>query len=438
MDIDETTPREELIRELRSLQERLGTIEADGAKLREAQKLESLGVLAGGFAHEFNNLLMAVLGNAEVALANLSAEHPAHRNVQQIGVAARRAADLTGQLLAYAGKGRFVAQELDLNVVIAEMAHLLKLSAHHTARPTYHFAGRLPLIEADPAQIRQLVVNLITNAAEALTQRGEPLDDDPGGISVITRTRLVDALFLSHCAVGAHNSPGEYVALEVADSGPGLDAATQARMFEPFFTTKFTGRGLGLAVVQGIVRAHDGAIHVASTPGAGTTITVLFPPLRTLAFNAERDAPPISAPAPHAPRADAGSPRMLQLPARATRGQALLVDDDVNVRDVARIMLSQLGFEVYVASDGEEARRLFQKHHATLQLVLLDLVMPGVRGDAVLAELRELNGSVPVLLMSGYSADQINHRLEGRGATGFVQKPFTFEELRAAVMLALT
>jgi signal transduction histidine kinase/CheY-like chemotaxis protein len=436
MDIDDTTPREELIRELRSLQERLGTIEADATRLREAQKLESLGVLAGGFAHEFNNLLMAVLGNAEVALANLGADHPAHRNVQQIGVAARRAADLTGQLLADAGKGRFVMQELDLNVVIAEMAHLLKISAHHSAKPTYHLAGRLPPIEADASQIKQVVVNLITNAAEALAQRNEAFADadDPGGIRVATEARLVDARFLSRCAVGSSNSPGQYVTLEVADTGQGMDAATQARMFEPFFSTRFTGRGLGLAAVQGIVRAHGGAIHVASAPDAGTTVTLLFPPLRTLAFNAEQSATL----SPRIAGTDSAAPPLLLSPVRAARGQALLVDDDVNVRDVARIMLTQLGFEVHVAHDGQEARRLFQKHHATLQLVLLDLVMPGVRGDAVLAELRELNGSVPVLLMSGYSAEQINQRLEGRGATGFVQKPFTFEELRAAVMLALT
>jgi two-component system, cell cycle sensor histidine kinase and response regulator CckA len=430
MDIDQTTPREELIRELRSLRERLDTIEKDSARLREAQKLESLGVLAGGFAHEFNNLLMAVLGNADVALANLAPEHPAHRNLQQIGVAARRAADLTGQMLAYAGKGRVMVQELDLNVVIAEMAHLLKISAHNVASPTYHLAAHLPAIEADASQIRQVVVSLIANAAEAIALQTQAAGAaSHGSIRVATEARVVDAAFLSRCSVGG-GAPGEYVVLEVADTGAGMDEATQARMFDPFYTTKFTGRGLGLAAVQGIIRAHGGAIHVSSTLGAGTTVTVLFPPLEA----AQRRTPTVAA----APASlDSTPARPSPAPVRANRRIALLVDDDASVRDVARVMLTQLGFEVHVARDGQEARALFHAHHASLELVLLDLVMPGVRGDAVLAELRQLNATVPVLLMSGYDVEEINQRLEGRGATGFVQKPFTFDELRAAVVLAL-
>lgn len=433
--LDDQTPRDELIRELRELRQRLGTLESDSAKLREAQKFESLGVLAGGFAHDFNNLLMAVLGHADMALTHLEDSHPAHRNVQQIGVAARRAADLTGQLLAYAGKGRFVLQELDLNVVIAEMAHLLKVSAHHTASPTYHLAARLPQLEADAAQIRQVVVNLITNAAEAMAQRG---DDDAGAdragsIRVTTELRDVDAAYLAACVVGAENRPGEYVALEVADTGGGMDDATQARMFEPFFTTKFTGRGLGLAAVHGIVRGHHGAIHVESRPGEGTKVVVLFRPVaapRAMAGEPLRRFQ--QSHVQSAGQAAANAPKQ-----RQQRGTALLVDDDINVREVAQMMLTTLGFEVHVAHDGDEARRLFEQHHEDLKLVLLDLVMPGVMGDAVLADLRQIDASVPVLLMSGYNVEEINQRLEGRGAAGFVQKPFTFEELRSAITLAL-
>lgn len=418
MDADETTPRDELIRELRALRERIAALESDPARLRETQKTESLGALTGRFAHDINNLLMAVLGNADVALARLGPEHPAHRNIQQISVAARRAADLTGQVLAYAAKSRLVTQELDLNAVIAEMSHLLKLSAHHAARPTYHLAARLPPVAADTSQVRQLLVNLITNAAEAIGDR-------PGSIGVSTAVRAVDAAFLASCAVGRENTPGVYVALEVADTGDGMDAATQARMFEPFFSAR-GGRGLGLAAVHSIVSAHGGALHVRSAPRAGTAVTVL---LRPLAPQQEHDVQRQARPWP-----TASGPQPQRAPGR---GQVLLVDDDASVREVAQLMLAQLGFAVHVAHDGEEARRTFAERHAELRLVLLDLVMPGARGDAVLAELRAIDAAVPVLLMSGHDVEEINQRLEGRGAAGFVQKPFTFEELRAAVTLAL-
>ncbi|MEN9938849.1 MAG: hypothetical protein RLZZ387_5428 [Chloroflexota bacterium] len=426
MNADETTSRDELIREVRELRARLGSFEADSARLLEAQKLESLGVLAGGFAHDFNNLLMAVLGNTDMARAQLGEGHPALVNVQQIGLAARRAADLTSQLLAYAGKGRFIVQEMDLNTLIVEMAYLLKASTLHAASPTYVLAARLPAIEADVAQIRQVVMNLISNAAEAIGER-------PGAIQVATEARRVDAAFLAQCTLGEGLPPGEYVTLAITDTGAGMDATTQARIFEPFFTTRFTGRGLGLAAVHGIVRAHRGALHVRTAPSQGTTVTVLLPALEGARGAAETH--------PQA-RETGGNASAQAQPLERHETQeaphlALLIDDDSSVRDVTRVMLQMLGYTVIEAHDGEEGIELFRGRSPELSCVLLDLVMPGMRGDAVLAELRRIDDRVPVLLMSGYNVAEINKRMEGRGVAGFIQKPFMFDELRAVMALIL-
>jgi PAS domain S-box-containing protein len=239
-------------------------------KLLETQKLESLGVLAGGIAHDFNNLLMGVLGNASLALLELPANSPADYSIRQIEIAAGRAADLTRQMLAYSGRGHFVVQPLDLNTLVEEMSHLLQIAISKSIMLQYHLGERLPPIEADAMQIRQVVMNLIVNAAEAI-------GDDVGTITLTTGIRHADHAELAAIYL-AHDLPaGDYLYLEVDDTGSGMDADTLAKIFEPFFTTKFTGRGLGLAAVLGIVRGHHGALKVQSQPARGTTFTILLP-----------------------------------------------------------------------------------------------------------------------------------------------------------------
>jgi len=386
-------------------------------RLLEAQKLESLGVLAGGVAHDFNNLLMAVLGNVDLVQAQLPDSSPANAPLGQIKLAARRAADLTSQMLAYAGKGHFVTSLLDLNEVIVEMAHLLKTSTHRTASLSFSLTARLPQIEADPTQIRQVAMNLITNAAEAIGERA-------GAIRLETSRLVASRRYLGECVLGRDLAPGEYVALTVADSGCGMDAATQARIFEPFFTTKFTGRGLGLAAVHGIVRSHRGAIHVESRPDDGTTLTVLF---RAAApFDAVLAATPPHAAAPPIHRESA-----------ANKVLVLVIDDDQIVREASRKIVELLGYAALAAGSAEEGLATMREHAGEINCVLLDMVMPNISSEAMLANLRALRPDVPVLLMSGYNADEVNRRMEGRGLAGFLQKPFTLDQLRAALALAL-
>jgi signal transduction histidine kinase len=238
-------------------------------KLLEAQKLESLGVLAGGIAHDFNNLLAAILGNAELALLDMPPESPAHTSIVQIELAARRAAALTQQMLAYSGRGHFVVDHYDLNRLVVDITELLKTSIPQQIALRLALTPQLPPIIADATQIRQVVINLVTNATEAIGDRD-------GSITIATRLWPGDQITLGPAALPADLAEGVYVELEVADTGHGMDTATQARIFEPFFTTKFTGRGLGLAAVLGIVRGHRGALTVRSTPGQGSSFRVLL------------------------------------------------------------------------------------------------------------------------------------------------------------------
>lgn len=239
------------------------------ARLLQAQKFESLGVLAGGMAHEFNNQMTAVLGYADLAAEQLPAESPLVPMLEHVGRAARRVADLTAQMLAYSGKGRLVVQRMDLSALVRGMAQLLETVVSAKAVLTLDCADGLPPVEGDPSQLRQVVMNLLTNASDALGERGT--------IAVRTGAEHLDGLALQSPHAAADLAPGRYVRLEVADSGCGMDAAMQGRIFDPFFSTKFTGRGLGLAAVLGIVRGHQGLMKVTSAPGAGTIFRVWFP-----------------------------------------------------------------------------------------------------------------------------------------------------------------
>jgi PAS domain S-box-containing protein len=380
------------------------------AKVQQAQKLESLGVLAGGIAHDFNNLLMGVLGNADLALLQLPPEAPGRPYVKKIETSALRAAELTNQMLAYSGKGRFVVEALDVNRLIGEMDHLLGTVISKKTSLRFDLAPDLPAVEADASQLRQVVMNLITNASEALGERS-------GTVRVATGVQDADRDYLRGCHIGEDLPPGRYVTLEVSDPGEGLDAATRERIFDPFFTTKITGRGLGLAAVLGIVRGHGGGIRVYSEEGRGTTFKVLLPSAEGTVAVAEPASPGAAAP--------------------KRTGLILVADDDHSVRDVARDMLESAGHRVMVAADGVEAVALFRARAGEISLVLLDMTMPHMGGEETFREIRGIRPDARVILSSGYNEQDATNRFAGKGLAGFIQKPYRFEALTAKVQEVL-
>jgi PAS domain S-box-containing protein len=377
------------------------------AQVQHAQKLESLGVLAGGIAHDFNNLLVGILGNADLALSDLPPTSSARDRIDDIETAARRAADLCRQMLAYSGKGRFVIEALDLHRVIDEISRMLEVSISKRAVLKLNFADNLPTLQGDATQIRQVIMNLITNASEALGDRG-------GVISVSTGTMMCDRAYLAETYLDEDLPDGQYVFLEVADTGVGMDEATRSRMFEPFFSTKFTGRGLGMAAVLGIVRGHSAAIKVHSEPGKGTTVKVLFPASEQPALSGKIDSP--------------------EKGLKAT-GTILLADDEESVRTVARRMLERLGFDVMTAVDGVDALEKYRESQDRISCILLDLTMPRLDGEEAFRELRRVKGDVRVILSSGYNEQDVVQRFAGKGLTGFIQKPYQLAKLREVLRI---
>ena len=376
-------------------------------QVMQSQKLESLGVLAGGIAHDFNNLLTSILGNANLARSELSPSNPACMYLSDIEKVSRRAADLCRQMLAYSGKGRFVVQPLSFNEVVREMAYLLKVSINKKVAIKYNFSADLPSVMADATQISQVVMNLITNASEAITESS-------GVVTLTTGVMDCDADYLRG-AIGYTDAlaAGRYVYLEVSDTGCGMDPDTVSRIFDPFFTTKFTGRGLGLAAVLGIVRGHKGALLVYTEMGHGTTFKVLLP-------------------AHHQPAHQIQSTDLAPT-AWKGHGLVLLVDDEDSILNVGRHMLERVGFEVMTAGDGREAIDLFGKHYEKVRLVVLDMTMPNLDGEACFRELRRIEPHVKVIVTSGYNEQDIMSRFVGKGLAGFVQKPYSFRELLSSV-----
>jgi two-component system, cell cycle sensor histidine kinase and response regulator CckA len=379
-------------------------------KMLRAQKLESLEVLAGGIAHDFNNLLVGVLGNASLALLDLEPDAPAYAPVTDIQRAAHRASDLTRQMLAYSGRGQFIVEPVDLSELVAEMGSLLRTVLSRDAVISFDLVPTLPLIDADATQVRQVVMNLITNASDAVGERG-------GTIAVRTGRQSVVTGVLEHSYLGEPIAPGEYVFVEVEDTGEGMSEETISRIFEPFFSTKFTGRGLGLAATLGIVRGHRGGLSIKTSLGVGSQFRVLLP-VAPIAPSSTLDT------AGHA-----DDPR---------RGAVLIIDDDETVRVVARRLLERRGFSVVVASDGAEGLTIFRAAPAGhFALVLLDLTMPQMDGAATMAALCVEDPAVRVLLTSGYREREVTARFIGLEPAGFVQKPFRAEELYTAVAKAL-
>ena len=380
-------------------------------KLLHTQKLESLGVLAGGIAHDFNNLLMAILGYADLALGDLSPASPAHPKIGEIINASRRAADLCRQMLAYSGKGMFVIEKLYLDHVINEMIHLLKTTISKKVLLNLNLERNLPPIEGDPSQVRQVLMNLVLNASEAI-------DGKSGVVTISTGARHCDRAYLGGTYLNEELPEGIYVSLEVSDTGCGMDRETQARIFEPFFTTKFTGRGLGMAAVLGIMRGHRGAMKVYSEPGRGTTFRLLFPA------------------APSGPDGAVCPEQEREKPWRGA-GTVLLVDDEETVLAVGREMLERLGFSVVTAEHGRQALELYERHREEIVCVLLDLTMPHMDGEETFRELRRMNPDVRVIMCSGYSEQEIGSRFAGKGLARALQKPYLLDDLRHAMQEAL-
>ncbi len=379
------------------------------AKLLQTAKLESLGVLAGGVAHDFNNLLTGILGNASLSLEILPEDTPVRKPLSDVVSASERAAELTRQLLAYSGRGRFVVEPISLPEKIQEIRNLLDLSIPGNVDVRLHHSGALPVIEADAGQIQQLVMNLLINAAEAIGEKR-------GQVDVTTRLEHVSTQRLQEDFAAFELSEGEFVVLEVADNGCGMDEVTRSQIFDPFFTTKFTGRGLGLAATIGIVRGHHGGISVQSKPGEGAVFTVLLPAQRV----------------PAAPAASATIKVDL-----AGQGLVLVVDDEDVARRAAQTTLEHFGYQVITAANGLEALEIYTQHSAQVVAVLLDMTMPMMGGEEVLARMQKIRADVCVLLTSGYNESEAVRRFEGRGIAGFLQKPYTSRALAERIKLVV-
>jgi PAS domain S-box-containing protein len=379
------------------------------AQVRHAQKLESLGVLAGGIAHDFNNLLTGVLGNIELGLLQVEERSPAARSFTEARVSAERAADLSRQMLAYSGKGNFVIEAVDVNVLVAEIGNLLEVSVSKNVALSYDLHRGLPPVVADVTQLHQVLLNLVTNASDSI-------GDEGGVVTLRTGVRDCDSAYLSETYLDDHLAEGDYLFIEVSDTGCGMDRETMQRIFDPFFSTKFTGRGLGLASALGIVRGHSGAIKVASGEGSGTTFTVLLP-----VGNGVSVMPP---------------EKEAEIASNAGGGTVLLVDDEDAVRDIGMRLLEQAGFAVVGAADGCEAVDYYREHCDDISCVLLDLTMPRMGGEETLQELRKIRDDVRVVLSSGFSEQEVVGRFAEGGIFGFVQKPYRFEKLVAEVEAA--
>jgi two-component system, cell cycle sensor histidine kinase and response regulator CckA len=378
--------------------------------LQQAQKLESIGVLAGGIAHDFNNLLTGIMGNAGLARRAITAgkTEQAAALLRDVLSASERAADLTRQLLAYAGKGRFVVLPVDLCKLVSEVSTLIRASISKKITLVIDVPENCPLVEADRAQLQQLVMNLVING-------GEAIGDDPGTLTVRVRTEHFTERRERPRAEGFPIVTGDYVRIDVTDTGAGMDPETRTRIFEPFFTTKFLGRGLGLSAALGIVRGHRGAISVRSEPGRGTTFTVLLPVQREVRR-------------PERVSGHVGVEREVQ-----GVGTILVADDEEGIRSLAANVLEDAGYTVELAKDGSEAVERLRKLGGNVRLVLLDLTMPIIGGAEAATELRRLLPEIPIIAMSGYGDIEVMQRFSESGVDDFLPKPFTPDQLTAKV-----
>ena len=376
-------------------------------KLRHTQKLESLGVLAGGIAHDFNNILTGILGNSELALDDLSPASPAHDFIEEIQKGAKRAAELSHQMLAYSGKGKFVIENIDVNEIIKDVTHMLEVSISKRHVIKNDLTANLPFVDVDITQIRQVIMNLIINASEAIGENNGVIcvstsTVECGGEGCQTWKSMVldDVLPV-----------GEYILIEVTDTGVGMDKNTIKKIFDPFFTTKFTGRGLGMSAILGIIRGHKGAINVESEPGKGTKFTVFLPASRETSSTEKLDS------------------KETEAPWQGT-GTVLVVDDEETVRGVAKSMLGKMGFKVIMAADGKEAVEILRDRSNEIDYIILDLTMPRMSGEECFLELRKIREDIPIVICSGYSEEETAKKFVDQRVNEFLQKPFRLKTLK--------
>lgn len=383
------------------------------AQIQHAQKMESLGVLAGGIAHDFNNILQIILANVNM-MQRLAAEYGnLHFFIENIEKSVLRAASLTRQMLAYSGKAHVSPERMDINNVVREMVRLIQSSMAKNIEIKMELMRGLPAIEGDIAQIQQVIMNIVINACEALDKKQGGVVTVKSMVQYCTEVYLRENQALNMC------KEGDYVCLEVADSGCGMDKETQTRLFEPFFSTKFTGRGLGMAAVLGIMRSHEGSILIDSVPGRGTTIQVLFPILSTHAADLGESSPVVLSPPPE----DAGT--------------ILFVDDEPEMVELSALSLRQLGYKVFTASDGVEAIEIFKQHCGKIDCVLLDLSMPRMDGAQALTELRRIKPDVRIVFMSGWAEQELEMRFADKHVQGYIEKPYDIDTLAQKLKDAL-
>jgi PAS domain S-box-containing protein len=371
-------------------------------ELQTARRMESLGVLAGGIAHDFNNLLVGIIGNAKMALMELAPDSPARSHIDDLIVAGTRASELSAEMLAYSGRGTFVVEAVDLSDLVGQMMQLLTTYVAEKAEIRHDLPAGLPAVEADSTQIRQVVMNLITNSADAIPGEG-------GVISISTGVVHCDRGCIELMTYHGDLAEGPYVYFEVADNGTGMDMETRTKLFEPFYTTKFTGRGLGLSAVLGTIRAHRGAVHVESSPGVGSRFRVLLPvaPRPVAARAPDRPPPPVS----------------------PGTGTILVIDDEPTVRLLTGKVLEHSGYTVLTAAGGEGGLELYRRRRGDITAVVLDMTMPGMGGLEVLKRLRALDPGVKVLLSSGFTKDEVARAFAREGFSAFLHKPFDPQDL---------
>ncbi len=379
------------------------TVITERKQMIEAQKMESLGVLAGGVSHDFNNLLAAMLSQTSLALIKMPPESPARSHVEKATNAAERAASLTRQLLAYSGRGHFEIRPINLNALFEENLHLFEVAVPNHVRLHSMLASSLPHIAADIGQMQQVIMNLILNAAEAIGEQN-------GMITVVTDTQDVgpdDDRYWQH--TGTPLTPGQYVTLEVNDNGQGINSETLSNIFNPFFTTKELGRGLGLAAVLGIIRGHNGGLRVYSEVGKGTTFKLFFPASSSEAAPTNENE--------------------LKNQVDTLVACILVIDDEELIREAAKSILALEGIQAIGAANGADGIVAYQKQASEIDLVLLDLSMPGLSGQETLCELRKIDPEVRVILSSGYSEVDVVQDFTGEKMTGFLQKPYSASAL---------
>jgi len=374
-------------------------------QIQKTQKAESLSILAGGLAHDFNNILTVILGNAELLTHKVALDNPIRNNIENIIKGALKATNLSNQMLAYSGKGHFIIEPLNINDILNKMNLILRSVISKNINFNMNLAKNLPKINADITQIQQVIMNLTTNASEAI-------GDDSGLITISTGIKINSQNFDE--TTGNDLPKGNYVYFEINDTGCGMDKETQDKIFEPFFTTKFTGRGLGLAAVLGVVRGHKGYMKIHSEQNEGTSIRVFFPGISDIYEIPDKKPKPDSC-------KDINIKKKIKT--------ILFVDDEEDVRALAEIVLNEKGFTVLLAKDGFDAVNTFNKHYADIDLVILDLTMPNISGKEAARLIWEKKPNTKIIISSGYNESEILSQFNEYNLEGFIQKPYSLVEL---------